>query len=793
MANTWGLTRNVAVGGRFLVLMTPPGGTPYDVTFFRGAPVKITYSSADPFSDSVAVLNFSQISTFDDALTDPSPLRAILADDAAVDIWWVPSMNVPGAWPAGFAGSNPDTAYWQNALTGMADQVAPTWTYTAPYGSSPNFTYTSTGTRRGTKVWEGFVTSHEVSSSSDGDTLQVQCQGALYQLDSYLAKPFFPPRPQPLEHLIGLEFDRRKRPHLRTDKFRVLWPSDWAMIAPAYDRTQDNAYWPDIKPGSKWTGYLTRQTGSWDHSLTSYIQQMLAVMIVKANSSSNPAAATASRPGNQWTLRMAHENDPNPAGYASANFGAPRLPYLIIRDRFRTPDFNIWAGLPGVEVALTRDATQRADVIYGAGSDFAGTTWNNSIISRDGSRTDYQPLAASATSYPVVNNMRMTKSRIAREQYVQYGTSFSEVQGIQAAEQTLAREIDAGWSGTVTLHTDPVGPNGVVSRWTIQAGMTLRLKGFRGRGNDGLQLHISQVDADVEAGTVNLTVDTRYRDLLTLTEALNRTRDALTPAKLLQLNKNSVAIEDIQMRWSYAKGSGYVPGAYHIGSKHKPTNEIFPYPNWVKSNPPKAKHQWYVPCYANDTKQTGHKGRWGGPSRVRMSEKGTIRRTEAAVFDWHGNLLAIPFVFVLLYTGGECNTNPTIFPSDGNGNYDPLGISNAFEQINPATGIPWTSQNRFGVISKIFCQGWGNKEQPAGYSPGMKTQGGHPTGMLVDESSWDYDCSQNNQNYQGLAKAGQEKIGNISLCAWFYANYIEPVYFQARLYYQAPGSGGSGT
>jgi len=787
MANTWALNRTVGVGGRFLLLMTPPGGSPRDVTFFRNTPVKITYSSADPFSDSVATLDFPQVSAYDDALVDPSSLRAILADDAAVDIWWVPAMSVPAAWPANMVNSSPDTMLWENALTGQLDQVAPTWDYISPYTSAGNLTYNHTATRRGTKVFEGFVTSHEVSTSSEGDRLQVQCQGALYQLDSYLAKPFFPPRPWPLEQLIGLCFDRRARPHLRTDRYRILWPKDWSGIAPPYNRQLDNAYWPDIAPGSKWTGYLTRQTGAWDHMLTSYIAQMLAVMIVKPGSTDGSQSPTAAVPGNQWTLRMGHENDTIPG---IAGLCPPRTPYLTIRDRFRTPDFSLWSGMPGIEITLTRDATQRCDLIYGTGTDLAGTTWNNSIISRDGMRTDYQPIAASGMVYPVVGNKRLVKSRIAREQYVQYGTGFSEIEGIQAAEQTLTRELDAGWSGSVVLHTDP---SSSLSRWTIQAGMTMRLRGWRGRGSDGLQLHIAQVDCDVEGGTATLTVDTRYRDLLTLAEAINRTRDALTPARLLSLNKNSNAIEDVQARWSYAKGSGFTPGAYSLGAKHMPTNAKFPYTAWVKANPPKSKHQWYAPCKANDTKKKGGLGRWGGPYRVRMSEKGTIRRTECAVFDWHGNLLPIPFHFSVYYTGGTCSEDKTFFPhstdAHGNVNYDPLTIVGAFEATDPSTGQAWTDTGHFSGISQIYCMGWGNREQPAGYSPGLKTQGGKPTGMLVDESPWTFDCSQNNVNYNQLAKAGTEKVGNISLCAYFYADYIEPVYFQARFYYQAPGTG----
>lgn len=765
--NTWRVTRTAAVGGRFLVLMSQPGGALADVTFFRGAPVKITYSSGDPFGDSVATLGFSQASVFDDRYA--ADVAPVLADDAAVDIWWVPAMPVPADWPPGSVGSTSDLALWQNPLTGVADQLAPSWNYTVVTHSGTK-SLARGAKRRGTKVWEGFVTSQEVSSSPTGDELNLQCQGALYQADCYLAKPQYPTRPQTLESLIDMVFNRTLRPHLRTGAFRINWPANWSLKAPPYDKDLDNSFLPNVAPGTLWTGYTSRQTGSWDHALTSYVAQMLAVMLVKPGSGTTP--------GYQWTVRHAHEGDPlYPAG---------RTPYLSVRDKQRPFDFAVWAGIPGVQFNLTRDATQRADVIYGTGTDLAGTTWSNQLIATNGTRTDYKPLAASALVYPVVGNYQLTPSRITREQYVQYGSGFSEVDGIAAAGQALGREMDAGWSGSVTLSVDP---SASLSRWTITAGMSMGLLGFRGTGADGLRLHVSQVQADVEAGTVELTVDTRYRDLLTLSEALNRTRDALTPAKLLSLNKNSVTIEDIQMRWSDAKGSGYVPGDAHLGAKHRPVSQGFPYRAWAAKWPPKLKPSWYVMCKANDTKQPGHKGRWSVPVLVRMSEKGTIRRSEFACYNQHGQLLAVPFHVSLYYVGGATNNDVSIMPHTPAGNFDPLTMVGAFEQTDPSTGEVWTDPFHYDSVAPIFAMGWGNREQPAGYSPGLKTQGGHPTGMLVDESAWTFDCSANNTNYNKLAKAGDQAVRNISLQVFFYCDYSEPVYFTGRLFVQNAGTG----
>ena len=119
-----------------------------------------------------------------------------------------------------------------------------------------------------------------------------------------------------------------------------------------------------------------------------------------------------------------------------------------------------------------------------------------------------------------------------------------------------ARDQRPGWAGDITLKVDP--PE--MSRWAIKAGMTLNLQGFAGSGEQGVHFHVAQVEANPLEGTVKLTLDTRYRDLLNLEEARVRARDPLTPSKMLQINRRSVMIEDLQAPWDYTAGSGFIPG-----------------------------------------------------------------------------------------------------------------------------------------------------------------------------------------------------------------------------------------
>src|SRR5262249_17530093 len=151
----------------------------------------------------------------------------------------------------------------------------------------------------------------------------------------YLQKPFYPPRPQPLESLIAGVFSKTSKPHLRTGPLIVTFPAGWHKRVPNY--TSHNTYTPDAKPRTLWTGDAARATGSWDRALTGFTQDLLAVMLTQDDSGVTP--------GNQWTVQQRR----------AAGVVAGRTPVLQVRDRRRAPDFSLWLGTPGVSFSLTRD------------------------------------------------------------------------------------------------------------------------------------------------------------------------------------------------------------------------------------------------------------------------------------------------------------------------------------------------------------------------------------------------------------------------------------------------------
>ena len=710
MPTPWSFTSTTTAAGRWKLVITAPGGAATDVTNFRAAPTKIeSYSFTDPFGDSIAALTFPQITGYDD-LTAPE-IGGWLSDESNVDIYWVPAV-------AGSTVINP--------VTGQKDL----------------------GLGTPAVVWEGFIASYDIEEDENGSHLSVQCQGALMQLDRYKAKPSYPARPQTYESMIRREFDRAYRPNLRTKSMpKPEWPTGWTKTMPA---GAVNVYTPQgASVGEKITGYSGRDTGSWDASLTGFIASLLAVMFTQDDS--------GVLPGNQWTVLK----DPG------------RQPALRVRDRFRTPDFSVWYGQVGVRCGrMTRDSTQRVNVIYGEGTSLDGTAWRNAVISADGSTTDYAPLAWMDEVYPPVDNPDYNPNKMVLEAYTRYNSGFDQVSATESNKQILGRDADPGWVGELRLSIDP----DTMSRFQVQAGMTVLLKGFAGTGSTGMPFHIAEVTVSPEDGTVLCKLDSKYRDLLTLEEVVARTRDPLTPTKMLQINRRTVLIEDIVAPWDYHAGSGYMPKAGRTLLAHADRSSVFPWKSTTNAFPPRHHPEYYIKVKGKDGSKNN---RWTF-FPVLMSQRGSIRRIEMQAYDADGNPLKAAFHLSLYYT----NVTVTAMPMS-NGVHSPF-FTGAFESTQP-NGLPWPTGNFFAPDESIII-GWGNSDQPAGYSPGSRSGGNPITGQLVDEASWSFDCM-NNPNFDKNARPGQKiPTSAITVYGALYTDYPANVYFLGRLYRQEPGT-----
>jgi hypothetical protein len=712
----WAYSQSRDAGGYFVVVFSVPGKVSRDVTYYRNVPVEISsYSSGDPFSDAVASLRFPQITGFDDFGTGDLEW---LNHNASVDIYYI------------------DAAYdvtgeLINSLTQVRDQG-----YDAGELSDA--------------VFQGFVASFDLAGSESDSSLSVQCQGALFQLDRMISKPFYPARPYLHEALIQRQLNPKNHPSLRTKALGVpQFPVGWTKKMPSGAAT---VYTPvGAKPGQNIVGFWTRQTGDFSRALTGYIQDLLAVMFVQEGS--------GVKPGDKWTLGL----------------GPDRTPFLKIRSSDRAvapPDFELFYGQLGADMNLSSDISQATNVIYGEGTGIDGVEWRNTIVSGDGKYTEYVPLASNPQVYPENTdiNPNFVKGLILNESYIRYGSGMGEDQAIAAAEKQLQQFADPGWAGSINLSIDPTG----ISRWRIKAGMNVLVRNLVGSGSDGVMLHIAEASQNPSSGTVSLKVDSKYRDLLTLEEVFQRTRDPLTPAKLLRVNRRSIPIEDMHAPWNYNAGSGYMPYANRNFFKDLNANDHFPWKAQARKYPPRRYPQYYVSVNANARKRAD---RWkiGKYFPILLSEKGSARLLQIAAYDLNGNPVKVEFHFSLYYVP----VVPNDMPRDKNGP-SPF-ITGAFYSSDP-TGVPWP-KGYYLSPQPTMIEGWGNKEQPAGYSPGRKSDGYAKTGLLIDEGSWSWDFPGNNPEFVQNTQTGKKNPPSAyTAYGAIYCEYPQDVYFVGRIY-----------
>lgn len=761
--------RQISEGGWIQVVLHKPGFPPRDVTFFRDVPTTVaSFSNADPFGDSTAELSFPQISVFDDPLG--SEFFKWFGLFTNVDLYWVPAVK-QADYPAADLGRA-----WINPITGNPDIFAPSY-FLGGLGGHHDLR---------TKIWEGFVTSIDYTQDDQGSSCSMQCQGALFQLDRYLQKPYYPPRPVPLETLIKEVFEKRFKPHLRTHPLVIDFPAGWNKEIPKRPSTKglndaeildQGIYIIDGKPGENWTGYASRQTGAWDRCLTGFIQDQLAVMVVGHGWSGGGSHAAVT--GSQWTVVQQQQDSSNPG----------RMPVLQVRDNTRSADFSVWLGTPGITASFTRDGTQMANIAYGDGQSLDGTTWRNAVISNDGSRTDYRPLAYDAGVYPYTGSRIVSTETFVEEAYLKFGPGFSQEQATTSAQHQLMRDLDPGFTGTITMKIDPAED---MPKWLVRAGMTVKVFGLTGTADEGVKFHISSVQASVADNSIELTVDTRYRDLLTIQEARARTHDPLTPTRMLQVNRTSVLIEDLVAPWDTQAGSGFMPLQSKDWWAAKPSDIIFPYVKHFALYPPRTHSHWYTKCKANtgwgkpDT-AARRRGRWAR-APILTSEKGTLRRIEIIAVDIDGNILQVPFHASLYYQRPTVDGMP--YDSKGPSPY----INNANTLVDPATGLPWPAGNSLQP-EPINIAVWGGKYNGvfdrAGFYPGEEVRGSPASGIFVDETPLSYDNTTGNQHFPQNTTVngpGDAKHNTYTLYMMFYCEYSKPVYFFGRMWRQEPGS-----
>lgn len=776
----------------------------YDITFVRNVPTEIvSYSHADPFGSATALIRFPGVSGFDGPNTLPW-----LTEFTDIDIYWVPITPNANGWIIGLDGTR--------------------------YSSSATITQGGQIELNRIPVWAGYIASLDVTTDSQGFATEAQCQGAVYQLDRYTQKPWYPPRPWSVEGVIEHVFLKTQdyrfhlpiKADLRVDYLGVTWPVGWSKYfviprPPLPDTLYDAFGYGPPYDYNYWTGYGTRNTGDWSKCLTGFVQDLLGIMYT-----TDDCGVTS---GNQWTLGTPRYKSNTTivgdvGGSISVNDNPLRQPELYVRERFNPfIHFDVTLGTPGLEVNLQRDSTQFANAIYGEGVGIDGTVWRNAVVTYDGAVTQYAPLAVGTDVHLVENtapsdgvtdslgqayddSYYYSDKGFISEAYYKYGSNFGQEEGISAAAKAAQRDGDAGWSGTIKLKFDPArnttsGTSGslwgttvtqdppfydssdttstVIPRFLMRGGMTMRLRGWQGNP-DGIVLHIAEVQVNVQDLSVDLKVDTRFRDLLTLEEALARTRDPLTPTKLLQVGKRTGLVEDNLAPWDYKAGSGFMTKAsreFHIA---RPQNLLFPYETYTRSRSPSTHPQYYIKVPANAGTTLA---KWSAPFPILMGAKGTISRIELCAYDAAGNVLPVEFHFSFYYTFTPATTMPHI-----GSNFDPFQDGLWYE-MSP-TGVEWpvTGAGSEHRPPQYMINGWGNFDQRAGYSPGLYSLKTPKTGKLIDDGSFTWDMLPNKSlDFDVNAAPGMQKESAVTAWGMIYCNYSSPVYFMGRLFRANPG------
>lgn len=626
--------------------------------------------------------------------------------------------------------------------------------------------------------WEGFITSIEVGSS-----VTVQCKGGLHVLDNFLAAPFYPTQPMPYEYLLnrGCAPTNSTRSNTHLKPMKIEWPEGWNVTVPRATDTP-NYLWMlrpyGVKVGERWTGLATRSTGSWEPFLTGFMQTLLSTMYTPE--------------GDQWTLML--------------DIG--RQPVLRVREQVFLPlpdTLRAINGAPGVKVSLSQDWSQSANVIYGTGTDLSGLAFSKMDIDLQGyASTYYEPFAHSRYTHPVGKANPMWDPDIMRkEAHMTFAEGIDEFSAEAVARSHLQRFADPGWSGTISLEVDPVVEGVPFNRYLIQAGQTIVLEHWCG---SNLMLHISQTQASPEEGTMVLTVDSRYRDALTVQEVQARTRDALDPKKLLQVGKSSTTINDLVLPWSYYDGSGYLP---------KPSKKMFdagtrgfPWTDLTTRFPPKTHPGYYVKIDPARDKWNS-KSRWshmadGTGIPIRLSQAGNIMLSQVAAYDQDGNVLPVEF-HISIYGNRGVTWSEMPYPMTED---VPLRPNNLLSLSTPLTKLPYSpffegafehfrpngekkdeGSENLGAGAEMIV-GWGNYYEAAGYYPSNSSIEGAPkTGLMVDETPWSYslDNTPDFQVYSIKETREAARLGNAGYAyAMIYCEdelaFANEVYFLGRFW-----------
>ncbi len=623
--------------------------------------------------------------------------------------------------------------------------------------------------------WEGYMTSFDFGTEG----LTVALKGAPMQLDNYLAKPLYTQRPIPYEYALSQAL--ADKPDLRLRPLEVEWPTWWTTTYSPVRGPLPYMVPTGVVPGDLWTGLVTRQTGTWEPLLTNYMQTLLTSMYTDRG---------------RWTIDL----KPN------------RRPVLRHRDFKLEPDaatLIVDPVSPGVEISLNSDPSQTMNVVYGQGKSLTGEAFSGMQVSSDGLRTRYKPLAALRQVEPVSDkNGWLQPSRMRKEVLLQLQQGLDQQEAEKVARSHLAHFTEPGLTGSIVLKSDPKFGAGYLARPLIKAGMSMQLLSVFGRPV-GVMLHITSVTTDLNRGVTTLTVDSKYRDKLTVDEVRMRGRDALSVQRMLIAGQYQAPLPDMLLPWNYAEGSGFIPSGTEYSSvplfRDMPDEIGFPWTEWTTQRPPRSK-AWKSSYIKISAKSSNADNNWARVSQrrgqqfgfpIKLAQAGTIRLVQIAAYDANGNVMKVPFHFSIYQNS---NVNVLSMPKISTA-AQATETGYAINQHHPFFKDAWETYRIDGtqrateetvqVSSVGMVRAWGTGQVPAGYWPGTKPSGDPPTGLLVDEGTFEFNLSGFDKKSSidpYTTRQTSPFAGYVYGMVYCDAQLTQDVYFLGRMYRVEPGS-----
>lgn len=606
-------------------------------------------------------------------------------------------------------------------------------------------------------AWEGFFSSFEYGEAEAGQDLTITCVGAMMQMDNYLAKPEFVYSPMPFEYAITRQF--RNHPDLRLAAPLVQWPTWWKMVFlpdPANQRK------PWMQPvgvvrGSPWSGMVTRDSGGWNQVLTGYIQQLLASMQTDRG---------------QFTLMLDRY----------------RQPVLRHRDRLYRPNAQtliVDLMHPGVAASFVEDHTQKVNAVFVTGRSRSGSAYTGMSVSNDGATVAYRPFASRRSTHPTSNdNPWLNTAIMRREVQLTAPDGMSESEALVLAKSHLQRFSHPGQTGSLTLQVDPLLNGRSYPRQAIQAGQSVGVIGLHGSPEPAM-FHITESSYSNDSS--QLTIDSRFRDQLTVQEVRLRGMDSLKPQRMLTTGGWQPNIPDLLFPWSYELGAGYIPFAAEKLFRGIDTYEEFPWRNWVAAHPPRRKewqdkyiripnrqkhnsnYNWSAqtwdysadppPGASNPTAHGPGVDRNIAAAPVLLSQAGSSKLVEIAAYNWWGEVVPVSFHFSLWNSNTvQGLAGPTIGTAEQADAVNSIVVPTTNYQIgqhNPFFPGAWDTVDEDGVAlnpltpqaesSASLIVGWGNGYERAGYWPGSMSSPNSPylnrTGLFRDETPFNWDLT----------------------------------------------------